>query len=117
MRRYSVSDEVWERIQPLFPVHGNKVDNRLFFDAVYFVAKSGIPWRDVPKRFGKWNTVYARFNRLSKAGFWEKIFDLSADGDLQQLLIDSSSVRVHHQGANGLKKTKRRQPWGDPVAD
>ena len=59
--------------------------------------------------------MYARFNRLSKAGFWEKVFELSADGDLRQLLLDSSSVRVNQQGAGGAKKTKRRQPWADPV--
>lgn len=117
MRRYEVSDELWEGIKDLFPTRGGRTDNRLFFNAVHVVAKSGIPWRDLPPRYGKWNSVYTRFNRLSKSGLWQKIFDRVADGDFRQLLIDSSAVRVNHQGANGLKKTKRRQPWADPVAD
>ena len=89
----------------------------MFFDAVYWMAKSGAPWRDLPERFGKWNSVYARFNRLAKAGLWQRIFDASTGGeDLDQLLIDSSVVRVHQQAANGAKKAKPRRPSGEAVA-
>lgn len=118
MRRYSVSDEMWARIEPLFPRRGNRVDNRLFFDAVYWVARSGAPWRDLPERFGKWNTVFSRFNRLAKAGLWQRIFEASAGGEeLDQLLIDSSAVRVHQQGANGSKKAKAKRPSAAAAAD
>ncbi|MES2389618.1 MAG: transposase [Bacteroidota bacterium] len=94
----------------MFPRHGNKTDNRLFLDAVYWVDKTGIPWRDLPERFGKWNSVYVRFIRLSKSGFWQKVFDGSKDEDLKQLLIDSSSICVNQQGANGLKKQSGSNP-------
>lgn len=117
MRRYSVSDEVWAKVEPLFPRHGNRVDNRLFFDAVLWMAKSGAAWRDLPERFGKWNSVYARFNRLTRVGLWQRVFDLSADGDLDQLLLDSTSVRVNQQGAGGAKKTKRKGPSVAAAAD
>lgn len=118
MRRYSVSDEVWARVEPLFPRRGNRVDNRLFFDAVYWMAKSGAPWRDLPERFGNWNSVFSRFNRLAKAGLWQRIFEAAAGGEEpDQLLIDSSAVRVHQQAANGAKKAKLKPPLAAVAAD
>ncbi len=65
MRRYQVSDEVWSKVSDLFSSRGGQQDNRLFSDAVFRIAKNGAPWRDLPERFGKWNAVYIRFNRLT----------------------------------------------------
>lgn len=99
MRRYSVSDEMWAAVKSVFPRRGTAVNNRKFFDAVLWIAKSGAPWRDLPLRFGKWNSVYQRFHRLSKAGIWQKVFDLSYKEDLRELLLDSTTVRVHQRGS------------------
>ncbi len=66
MRRYSVSDEFWSSIRGVLPVKGTSSDKRLFVDALVWVAKSGAPWRDLPSRIGKWNTVYQRFRRWSR---------------------------------------------------
>ena len=117
MRRYQVSDEIWDRISDLFSNRGGRQDNRLFFDAVYWIAKSGAPWRDLPERFGKWNTVYVRFNRLAKAGIWGEIFKRSSDGDLRQLIIDSTTIKASPKASGALKKTGRRKPWGAPAVD
>lgn len=116
MRRYQVSDEVWDKIKDEFSSRGGKPDNRLFFDAVYWIAKSGAPWRDLPERFGNWNSVYVRFNRLTRSGIWDKIFERFRDGDLRQLIIDSTTVKASPK-ASGAKKTVRRKPWGAPAVD
>lgn len=113
MRRYSVSDELWIAINSILPVKGTHSNKRLFMDAVLWVAKSGAPWRDLPTRFGKWNTVYKRFRRWSEAGLWQHVFEKCTDRDLRQLLLDSTTVRVHQQGTGALKKrgpVERTQP-------
>ena len=78
MRRYEISDEQWEKIKDKLPCQpgypGKGADNRLFINAVLFVAKCGIPWRDLPERFGNWNSVYTRFRRWAKKGIRQKIF-------------------------------------------
>jgi len=125
MRRYSVPDALWVNIQEELPRKGTRSNKRLFLDAVLWVAKSGAPWRDLPSRFGKWNTVYQRFRRWSRDGVWQRVFERSVDRDLNQLLLDSTSVRVHQQAAGAPKKrgsVQRAQPrWahhqGAPGSD
>src|SRR5688500_1845598 len=113
MRRYSVSDELWQSIQDVLPVKGTHSNKRLFMDAGLWVAKSGAHWRDLPARFGKWNTIYQRFRRWSRDGVWQRVFERCVDRELNQLLLDSTSVRVHQQGAGAPKKrgaVQRAQP-------
>lgn len=116
-----MSDEVWQRIEGLLPGRADQrgvtaKDNRLFVDAVLWVARSGAPWRDLPERFGKWNSVYQRFQRWTKAGVWKQVFEHFCDPDLRQLMVDSTSVRAHQHSAGARKKTVRR-PWGAPAED
>lgn len=81
---------MWRRIEPL--LHGKDSDrgvaakdNRLFVEAVLWIARTGAPWRDLPDEFGRWHTVYMRYNRWSKKGVWQQIFDtLADDPDLEQ---------------------------------
>lgn len=108
LRRHAISDEHWERIKGFLP--GQKgdpgvtaKDNRLFVDAVFWIAKTGAPWRDLPERFGKWDTVWKRFDRWSRKGIWERIFRELRDPDLEWLILDSSVIRAH-QHAAGAKK-------------
>lgn len=107
-RRYEISEGQWEAIRYKLPCQpgykGKQVDNRLFINAVMFVARCGIPWRDLPQRFGNWNSVYVRFRRWAKKGVWHRIFNDLADRDVKTLLIDSTSIRVHQHGAGALKK-------------
>lgn len=107
-RRFELSDSEWERVKDRLPGRketpgGTGRDNRLFLDAVLWIARTGAPWRDLPERFGRWNTVFQRFNRWAKKRVWERLFELFQDPDLEWLFIDSTVVRAH-QHASGAKK-------------
>lgn len=104
MRRHEISDDNWLRIEHLLPGrpggHGGVAkDNRGFLNAVWYVAKTGIPWRDLPDRFGKWDTVFHRFNGWCKKGVWKRVFEAVRDPDLEWLMIDSTVIRAHHHAA------------------
>lgn len=105
MRRHEIEQEAWERIERLLPGKAGDpgvtaADNRLFINAVYWIAKTGAPWRDLPPRFGPWNSVFQRFNRWSKKGVWQKVAEaLADDPDLEWLMIDSTVVRAHQHAA------------------
>jgi len=117
MRRHEISQEAWERIEHLLPGRAGDVgvtaaDNRLFVNAVYWIAKTGAPWRDLPSRFGRWNSAFQRFNRWSKKGVWQRVAEaLSGDADLEWLMIDSTVVRAH-QHAAGQKGGKKPSSSG-----
>jgi transposase len=85
-------------------------DNRLFVDAVLYRYRAGIPWRDLPERFGDFRVVHLRHSRWSKSGVWERIFKvLSQDPDNEYVMIDSTIVRAHQHSSGakgGLRKTK-----------
>jgi putative transposase len=109
-RRHELTDEQWERLEPFLP--GRKEDrgrtgedNRLFVNAVLWLAKTGAPWRDLPERFGKWNSVFQHYNRWCKSGVWERVLAaLDDDPDLEHLLLDSSVVRAHQHAAGAKKR-------------
>jgi transposase len=76
-------------------------------EAVLFRYRAGIPWRDVPERFGDWNIVYQRFNRWAKSGVFERIFKLLAsDHDNEYMMIDATIVRAHQYSADARKKQR-----------
>jgi len=121
MRRHEIKDDQWERIEHLLPGkagdRGVTADNRLFINAVFWIGKTGAPWRDLPERFGKWNSVFQRFNRWSQKGVWQKVMEaLSEEADLEWLLIDSTVIRAH-QHAAGKKGGKRKKSLAGPGAD
>jgi transposase len=104
MHRHEIPDDKWLKIEGLLPGrrggHGGVAkDNRNFINAVWYVAKTGIPWRDLPKRFGKWDTVYHRFNNWCRKGVWQRVFETVQDPDLEWLLLDSTVVRAHPHAA------------------
>jgi len=99
MHRHALSDSQWARLQPLVPVQrrGPKTlrGNRLFIDAVLYRAKTGLPWRDLPERFGPWKTVYNRFSGWSEKGHWADIFrSLQFEVDDLGSIVDGSVVRA-----------------------
>lgn len=111
--RHALSDANWERIQDLLPGRPGQPgwtarDNRLFLDAVLWIAKTGAPWRDLPERFGNWNSVWRRFDRWAKKGTWQRVFEALQDPDLEWLILDSTIIRAHPHAA-GAKK-KRTEP-------
>ena len=101
LRRRTLTNGQWERIGGLLPGkagdHGRSGSyNRLFIDAVLWVARGASSWRDPPPEFGRWTTVYTRFRRWSRAGVWERLFqELSVDPDFEYVLIDATISKVH----------------------
>jgi putative transposase len=120
MRRFELTDEQWDKIKLLLPgKEGDSgrtaKDNRLFIDAVLWIVRTGAQWRDLPARFGNWNSIYQRFNRWAKAGRWQAIFEQIQDPDLEWLLLDSTIIRAHQHAAGALKKGENK-PWDDREA-
>jgi putative transposase len=115
MPRKRLRDEQWERIKDLLP---GKVtdpgvtakDNRLFLEAVLWIARTGSPWRDLPPALGNWHATFTRFSRWGKKGVWQRVIEaISEDVDLEALLIDSTVVRAHQHAAGAQKKRGRKR--------
>jgi len=113
MRRYGLRDDQRERIKDFLPgreghVGGTASDNRLFVEAVLYRYRAGIPWRDLPERFGDWKATHKRLRRWCESGVFERIFKvLSEDRDNEYMMLDSTIVRAHQHSAGALKKKLR----------
>ena len=113
MRRYGLRDDQWDRVRDLLPGREGHVgvtakDNRLFVEAVLYRYRAGIPWRDLPERFGDWKQVHTRHSRWARSGVWERLFKaLAADADNEYAMVDSTIVRAHQHSAGALKKTAK----------
>ena len=110
--RLMLKDYQWERMQPHLPGKPSDpgrtgADNRLFVEAILWLARTGVPWRDLPDSFGNWNSVFIRFSRWSKDGVWDRLFTAMADDpDFEYIMVDSTIVRAHQHAAGkkgGLK--------------
>ena len=110
MRRYALREDQWARIRDVLPGSTGHVgvtakDNRLFVEAVLYRYRAGIPWRDLPPRFGDFRVVHTRHTRWSRTGVWKRIFELlSQDKDNEYAMIDSTIVRAHQHSAGAQKK-------------
>ncbi|HAC64930.1 MAG TPA: IS5 family transposase [Cyanothece sp. UBA12306] len=117
MRRYALRDDQWERIKDMLPgrqgtVGATAKDNRLFVEAVLYRYRAGIPWRDLPERFGDFRVVHTRFSRWNRKGVWQDIFSiLATDADNEYAMIDSTIVRAHQHSA-GAKGDKNEEAIG-----
>ncbi len=121
MRRHEIKDEDWDRIKDMLPGQPGDPgvtakDNRLFVNAVLWIAKTGAPWRDLPERFGPWGSVWKRFDRWGAKGVWKRVFEALQDPDLEWMIIDSTVVRAH-QHAAGKKGGKAVRPSAVREAD
>jgi transposase len=118
LRRHELTDEQWNAIKDLLPGKPGDPgvtakDNRLFVNAIFFVAKTGIPWRDLPERFGHWhNNVFQRFNRWCKKGVFTRIFEVLRDPHLEVLLLDSTVIRAHQHSAGQKNSTPEQEQLG-----
>jgi transposase len=123
MRRYGLRDDQWDRIRDGLPGSSGSVgvtaaDNRLFVEAVLYRYRAGIPWRDLPERFGDWKNTHRRFSRWAKKGVWKAIFQtLAADADNEYAMIDSTIVRAHQHSAGAKKKPARTRRSGGRAED
>jgi len=108
MRRHELSDEQWNRLKEKLPPErkpqGGRPakDNRVMLNGIIYWLNTGIPWRDLPERFGSWKSVYTRFSRWSKSGVFEQVLAaLIAEEivDEATLMLDSTIIKVHQHGS------------------
>ena len=128
MERHELSDPQWARLAPLLPPQRRSgrgrpdKDHRTIVNAILWRLATGVPWRDLPERYGPWRTVYSRFRRWQRAGVWERVLaalqaETDAHGDLDWSLhfLDGTTVRAH-QHAAGAKKGGASKPSAAPAA-
>jgi transposase len=118
-----ITEEQFARIKNGLPVQRGNVSltNLQVLNAILYVAEQGCKWRGLPRRFGRWHTVYMRMNRWAKNGVLDRVF---AQLQLEQIVririeafsLDSTSVKVHPDGTGALKKTAHK-PLANPAAD
>jgi transposase len=106
MHRHALSDTQWCRVQRVLPPRKAGPEStrgdRLFVEAVLYRARTGLPWRDLPERFGPWKTVYNRFSNWSGRGHWARIFqELQIGVDKVGAIMDGSVVRAHQDSSGG----------------
>jgi len=118
MPRHELSDHEWSVLEPLLPPERGRpgrpvsLPNRTFLNALLYIAKTGVPWRDLPERFGPWKTVHVRFSRWNQRGVFDKVLSvLSRDADQEANIADGSYIRAH-QDAGGGKGGPRLSVWG-----
>ena len=108
--RFDLSDVEWAIIEPLLPVDGRRRgDDRKILNGIFYILRTGAPWRDLPERYGPYTTAYNRYNRWSKRGVWGHIFDHLATQSAESLhMIDSTVVKAHRaaSGAKGGSTTR-----------
>ncbi len=110
--RFDLSDEEWAMLARLLPVarRSGRVDDRKIVNAIFYVLRTGIPWRDLPARYGPYTTAYNRFNRWAARGIWRRVFETLAAKSHDSLhLIDSTIVKAHRAaaGAKGGNRNRR----------
>lgn len=123
VKRYGLRDDQWDRIQDLLPGRAGSEgrpagNNRLFVEAVLYRYRAGIPWRDLPERFGDFGVVHTRFTRWAQREVWKRVLDhLVQDADNEYAMIDATIVRAHQHSAGARKKGESNKPWGAAKAD
>jgi transposase len=118
-RRHELTDQQWERLQPLLPPQKPQtgrpaIEHRRILNGILWLLRTGAPWRDLPERYGAWQTVASRFYRWRQAGIWDRLFaavqqqgDAAGQLDWGLHFVDGTIVRAH-QHAAGAKKGVRR---------
>jgi transposase len=128
-RRYEMTDEAWDRIEPLLPKQGRGGrwnDHRTTLNGMFWVLNSGAPWRDMPERYGRWQSIYDRYRRWTREGLFDRILhrlhvQLDVDGriDWSVFDVDGTNIRADRSAAGAPKKgAKQSLPtmdWDDPA--
>lgn len=123
--RYMITDDLWAALEPVVQQAkrhkgGQKpvLSDRLFFEALLYLARTSVPWRDLPSEFGRWDAVYNRFRRWVASGGMRALFEaMTADPQfdgVRRVFIDSTIVRAHQSAAGARRKQKRSGPLGRP---
>ena len=107
-RRHDISDRVWKLLEPHLPGRRGAwgrvaQDNRRFINAVFWILRTGAPWRDLPPEYGDWKNTNRLFCRWRDKGIWEKLFKLFVqEPDFEWLMIDASYIKVHPHAAGAV---------------
>ncbi|HYV35802.1 MAG TPA: IS5 family transposase [Gemmataceae bacterium] len=117
LRRHEITDDQWDAIQGFLPGQEGDPgvtakDNRLFVNALLWIAKTGAPWRDLPERFGNWNSVFQRFSRWCKTGVFQALMKEMQDPSLEILMLDSTTVRAHQHAAGAEDSNAEAEALG-----
>lgn len=105
LHRHDLSDAMWAKIEPHLPGRrgtwgGIAKDNRKFVNAVFWILRTGAPWRDLPPEYGGWSNTHRRFIRWRDAGVWERLLEACIDEpDMEWLMVDASYVKAHQHAA------------------
>jgi len=106
-----ITEEHYARIKDSLPVQRGNISltNLQVLNAIFYIAEQGSKWRGLPKRFGRWHTIYMRMNRWAKKGVLDRVFEqLQVEQivriRIEAFSIDSTSVKVHPDGTGALKK-------------
>jgi transposase len=120
--RHEVTDAEWARLQPLLPPRkagAPRKDDRLVVNGILWKLATGVPWRDLPERYGPWPSVYTRFRRWTHAGVWDQIFaavqrqaDAAGRLDWEVHFVDGTVIRAHQHAAGAKGGTRPRKRWG-----
>lgn len=108
-RRLEITDAQWKAFEPILSSDRKKMgrprnDDRKTFNGIYWVLRTGAPWRDMPEMYGKWQTVYKRFAQWQESGQLEAVFnELRKDCDTQDICIDGTYIKAHRDSA-GAKR-------------
>lgn len=117
MARYDLSESEWNMIEDIFPVNSDRrgrpwKEHRSMLNGIFWILRSGAPWRDLPERYGKWKTVYDRFMRYHRNGTLDKILDrltlkLDEEGKIDWDLcsIDGTNIRANRSATAPVKKS------------
>ena len=114
-RRYALRDDQWDRIKDRLPGRKESVgvtarDNRLFVEAVIYRYRAGIPWRDLPERFGHYRKIHIRHMRWSRKGVWKQVFEhLAEQADNEYAMIDATIVRAHQHSAGARNSDQKKK--------
>jgi transposase len=121
-RRYELADAQWARLAPLLPPRrpgAVRKDDRLVVNAILWKLATGAPWRDLPERFGAWQSVYTRFWRWTRAGVWDRLLaavqrqaDAAGRLDWERHFVDGTVVRAHQHAAGAKGGTRRPRRSG-----
>jgi transposase len=112
MARFDLSDEEWAVIAPLLPLQGRgarRGDDRKVLNGIFYILRTGAPWRDLPERYGPRTTVYNRYVRWGRRGVWKAVFDaLAQEVEDSLIFIDSSIVKAHRAAAGSKRGNWQR---------
>ena len=121
-KRHELTDKEWARLEPLLPAQKPPTgrcahEHRTMVNGMLWIARTGAPWRDLPERYGKWSTVYSRFQRWRQAGIWERVLaalqqdaDQAGELDWEVHFLDGTVIRAHQHAAGAKKAVRMPKP-------